>query len=156
MQKKNILLSVVGIFAFAVMFSACQSTSTPVTTEPAPVEQVAPSATDPDEQTMNEQDDEDSEVDSVTTTATYESPAGPEQVGFTLMVDDEGVITDAKIEMLAKAPISKARQEAFAKEFPTALKGKKLAELTQIDRLGGSSLTTGAFNKALEELKAQL
>ena len=97
MQKKNILLSVVGIFAFAVMFSACQSTSTPVTTEPAPVEQVAPSATDPDEQTMNEQDDEDSEVDSVTTTATYESPAGPEQVGFTLMVDDEGDIAFSSV-----------------------------------------------------------
>lgn len=86
----------------------------------------------------------------------YQSPAQLEQVSFNITVDENGVITDAKTDVLAVHPTSVMRQNAFAKDFPTALKGKKLAELTQVDRIGGSSLTTGAFNKALTELKAQL
>lgn len=92
----------------------------------------------------------------VTTVATYRSPAGDEQVGFTLTVDDQGVITNALAKVMAKAQISVMRQESFAKDFPAAVVGKKLSELEKIDRVGGSSLTTGAFNQALSELKSQI
>lgn len=92
----------------------------------------------------------------VATEATYQSPAGEEKVGFTIAVDAEGMITNAETQVMAQAPISVTRQESFAAEFPTVLVGKKLSELTQVDRIGGSSLTTGAFNEALVELKAQL
>jgi hypothetical protein len=52
--------------------------------------------------------------------------------------------------------ITKVRQTAFAVDFAEAVKGKKIAELTAIDRVGGSSLTTKAFNDSLDELRAQL
>lgn len=90
------------------------------------------------------------------TTTTYMSPAGEESVGFILYVDDQGEIVDAQTDMMGKDPTSQFRQTSFAGEFPAAVKGKKLAELTSIDRVGGSSLTTGAFNQALAGLKAQL
>lgn len=87
---------------------------------------------------------------------TYTTPAGEEKVGFVLFVDADGVVTGAETEMLAKAPTSVMRQKSFAAELPTVITGKKLSELTKIDRVGGSSLTTGAFNKALIDLNAQL
>lgn len=86
----------------------------------------------------------------------YQSPGGEEKVAFSLIVDREGIITDATTEVLGKNPTTIMRQESFAKDFPAALKGKKLSALTEVDRIGGSSLTTGAFNAALDDLKAQI
>ncbi len=91
-----------------------------------------------------------------TVETTYQSPGGEEKVGFKLVVDAQGVITDAQTEVLGKNPTTVMRQTSFAKSFPEAVKGKKLSELTNIDRVGGSSLTTGAFNKALDKLKASI
>lgn len=85
----------------------------------------------------------------------YQSPAGPEKVAFALTVDDSGVITKADTTVMGKAPISVVRQEKFKAELGTAVVGKKLADLSKVDRVGGSSLTTGAFNEALAKLKAQ-
>ncbi|MBP9697742.1 MAG: hypothetical protein KBD65_00930 [Candidatus Moranbacteria bacterium] len=92
----------------------------------------------------------------VTTRTSYKNPAGEDEVAFSLTVDDNGVITDAATEVLAIHDISKMRQVAFSDGLLAVLKGKKLNELSSIDRVGGSSLTTTAFNKALPELKAQL
>lgn len=85
----------------------------------------------------------------------YQSPAGPEKVAFVLTLDDSGTITKADTTIMAKAPISVTRQEKFKAELPTVVVGKKLADLTKLDRVGGSSLTTNAFNDALAKLKAQ-
>jgi hypothetical protein len=93
---------------------------------------------------------------SVKTSYTDPSPEGTEQVGFTLELDASGVITGAITEVLAIDPIGKMRQESFAKNLPAAIVGKKLSEIDKIDRVGGSSLTTGAFNKSLADLKAQM
>ncbi len=93
---------------------------------------------------------------SVTTKAVYKNPAGEDEVGFTLSVDAMGVIVDAKTDVLAVHDISKKRQMAFAEGLPAAVKGKKLSELSSIDKVGGSSLTTKSFNDALSTLKSQL
>jgi hypothetical protein len=92
----------------------------------------------------------------VSTKAVYKNPAGEDEVGFALTVNTDGTIVSATAQVLATHDISKKRQEAFAAEFPAALRGKKLSELSAIDRVGGSSLTTAAFNQALPELQAEL
>lgn len=84
----------------------------------------------------------------------YKNPGGEDEVGFSLTVDGAGIITAAQVEVLAKNPTSIKRQEAFAAEFPKAIEGKKLSELGNIDRVGGSSLTTASFNASLAQLKA--
>lgn len=84
----------------------------------------------------------------------YKTPGGEDEVGFRLTVDSEGTILTALTEVLAKNPTSIKRQEAFAEAFPQALQGKKISELTAIDKVGGSSLTTAAFNASLAQLKA--
>ena len=86
----------------------------------------------------------------------YETPAGSDPIGFSVTVDKEGIITDAALEVLASNEISEKWQQNVAKLLPTAIKGKKLSELTKVDKIGGSSLTTEAFNAALPQLKAQL
>ena len=86
----------------------------------------------------------------------YTNPSGSDEVGFSVMVDANGMVTGVKVDVLAVNGISKNRQTAFATDLPQVITGKKFSELAPIDRVGGSSLTTGAFNAALPELKAQL
>lgn len=94
--------------------------------------------------------------ETVSTQTKYMSPGGEEAVRFTLIVDENGVIEEATTDVLAKSPTSILRQTSFAEAFPTVLVGKKLSELTKVDRIGGSSLTTAAFNKSLVDLQAQI
>lgn len=91
----------------------------------------------------------------VSTIATYKSPAGKEEVGLTLLLDKNGVIMDAIVDTRSKNEISIKRQTAFKNALPAVVKGKKLADLGKLDRVGGSSLTTNAFNDALATLKSQ-
>lgn len=86
----------------------------------------------------------------------YNNPGGSDEVGFVLSVDDKGIITSVKTEVLAVNKISQMRQEAFASAMPQVLIGKDINTLGNLDRVGGSSLTTNAFNTSIEELKAQL
>jgi len=86
----------------------------------------------------------------------YKNPGGSDEVGFNVIVDGSGTITGASVDILAVNGIAKKRQESFSEGFPTILAGKKLSELGNIDKVGGSSLTTAAFNNALPWLKSQL
>jgi outer membrane biogenesis lipoprotein LolB len=143
----------------SLLLAAC-SAKAPETTESTPTDTQMEQTTSPEstEMTTGEETSDamqtEEKVASVTTS--YQSPAALEPVEFKLTVDSEGVITKAETVITTNQEISKMRQEAFAKELPTAVVGKKLSELTEIDRVGGSSLTTGAFNKALSDLKSQI
>ena len=92
----------------------------------------------------------------LSTKTSYKNPGGEDEVGFNVTVNSQGVVVDATTDVLAVNAISKTRQLSFSQGMAAALKGKNLSELTAIDRVGGSSLTTGAFNASLTELKAQL
>jgi hypothetical protein len=87
--------------------------------------------------------------------ASYQSPAGPEKVGFKIIVDDTGVIASASAIVEAVNATSKMRQQSFADSFPTVVVGKRIADLKSIDRVGGSSLTTKAFNSVIKDLQIQ-
>lgn len=152
-MSQSTALTLGFILTSALLFTACQLQTTPATPSPTPAaveEQVSAS---PASSPMAKVDTPDGIAEVETS---YMSPAGEEKVGFTIVVDADGVITDAKTNIMAKAPTSVMRQESFAKELPKVLMGKKLASLTKVDRVGGSSLTTGAFNAALEELQSQI
>ena len=121
-----------------------------------PAKVVGESAVQPMEKSAETMNETPKAAKSVTTKAVYKNPAGEDEVGFTLSVDAMGVIVDAKTDILAVHDISKKRQTAFAEGLPAAVKGKKLSELSSIDKVGGSSLTTKSFNDALAGLKSQL
>ena len=161
----------VTLFAFVVattvMLSACTIGNKSAVAEPktevskptiAPLATPVPSpSTMPQDDAMSDHDQSAApENKTVKVTTAYKTPAGEDSVGFAITVDQTGAITEVVTEVLGTAPASKIRQEAFAKDITAAVQGKKLSELAAIDRVGGSSLTTGAFNNALKDLKAQL
>lgn len=92
----------------------------------------------------------------VTTASEYDSPAGKEKVGFTVIVDDSGMITRADVDVLGSHQKSIEYQSKFANSIGSTIQGKKLADLSHVDTVGGASLTTNAFNIALDALKKQL
>lgn len=89
------------------------------------------------------------------TTVNYESPGGQEINKFHITLEG-GVITNVEIEVFTEIDASIRYQQQFAKELPPLLIGKKLSDITVIDKVSGASLTTKAFNDALLKLKNQL
>jgi hypothetical protein len=76
---------------------------------------------------------------------TYTTPAGSDSIEFSLTIDN-GVITSVMVTPKAENGISKMRQESFSKAISSEVVGKKIADL-HLSAVGGSSLTTGAFNQ---------
>ncbi|MEX0896187.1 MAG: hypothetical protein WDZ94_04640 [Patescibacteria group bacterium] len=143
------------IFTAALIVAACQPSEPEIPTPPSTPDNQE--ETSSGETQLTELGGEpDGDVQSVSVNTEYLSPAGPENVGFTLTIDSAGIITEAQTEVLGKAPTSIMRQESFAEELPSVVVGKQLSELTEVDRVGGSSLTTAAFNEALAEFQAQI
>lgn len=152
------LLTGLAVLAIAVFISACQATPNTPTPTPEQIEQSAATPDPTSDATQTSPDLMNMPAGStvVSTTTTYQSPGGPEEVGFSLVVDNTGMIVDATTTVLGKSPTTTLRQESFAEAFPAAVEGQKLSDLGAIDRVGGSSLTTKAFNDALVDLQAQL
>jgi hypothetical protein len=74
---------------------------------------------------------------------------------FVVMVDAQGTIQNIQTLDAETGKIPEKKQE-FNDQVNVLLKGKKLAELKAIDKVGKSSLTTDAFNQALPELQSKL
>lgn len=81
----------------------------------------------------------------------YISPGGEERISIMLTIAD-GVVSEAQATSMAKHPTSKQMQAGFVEEFSGTVVGMSLAELESVDRIGGASLTTGAFRKSITEL----
>ncbi len=89
-------------------------------------------------------------------TVSYEVPGEKiDHLRFVVTLDAEGMIQ--KIATLdAETNEIPAKKVEFNDQVNVLLKGKKLADLSNIDKVGTSSLTTEAFNDALKDLKAGL
>ena len=97
-----------------------------------------------------------STVKSLRSETSYKTPGGKYNIVFVLGVDANGIIRDTTVEILTQNKTSKGKQESFAAGLSEVLVGKDLKTLSDIDRVGGASLTTSAFNAALAGLKAQM
>jgi hypothetical protein len=86
----------------------------------------------------------------------YPVPKGKEKLRFTLYLDSNNNIIDVKITDLINTTEVNENLVKFNEGLAVVIKGKKLNELNNVDRVGTSSLTTNAFNSALAELKAQI
>lgn len=81
----------------------------------------------------------------------YQSPAGTDQVEFSVTVDDKWVITAASAKVMATNDASKYNQENFAKQVSEKVVGKAKKDFT-LDTVAGASLTTASFNKYIQTL----
>lgn len=92
----------------------------------------------------------------VSATATFDTPGDyAENLRFIVTVDDRGIITGVKTVDAATNEVPEKKME-FNQGLSVVIKGKKLSELTAVDKIGKSSLTTTAFNSVIDQLKSQL
>lgn len=92
----------------------------------------------------------------VSGTVSYETPnGGTDNLRFVVTVDKDGIIQSVQTLDAETNEVPEKKKE-FNAEVNVILKGKKLSELTAIDKVGKSSLTTKAFNDSLDQLKAAL
>lgn len=84
---------------------------------------------------------------------TYVSPNGTETVGVQLTLA-AGTVTDVQITQHPSNPNTRKFQGEFAGGIAAQVVGKNIDEL-KVSKVAGSSLTSGGFNKALEQIKSE-
>ena len=88
-----------------------------------------------------------------TAEGTYQTPETIEKISVTLTVASD-VVTDVEVTGEPQAQESKRYQGEFIGGIKDVAVGKKLADLT-VDKVGGSSLTSGGFNAAVKEIRTE-
>lgn len=87
-----------------------------------------------------------------TETGQYQSPNGTESIDVSLTLED-GVVTAVEVVGHNTNPNTEHFQGEFIGGIADEVVGKSIDEL-QVDRVAGSSLTSGGFNSAVEAIKA--
>lgn len=88
-----------------------------------------------------------------TAEGSYQTPETVETIEVTLTIADDAV-TDVEVVGDPIAPESKNYQGQFIAGIADEVVGRKLDDL-DVDRVAGSSLTSGGFDQALAEIKEQ-
>lgn len=88
-------------------------------------------------------------------TADYQSPNGTETIKVTVTLKGD-VVTEVEVAGASVNPSPEVEryQGEFADGIAAEVVGKSLDEL-QVDRVGGSSLTSGGFNEAVNQIKVK-
>ncbi|MEM6997753.1 MAG: FMN-binding protein [Patescibacteria group bacterium] len=84
--------------------------------------------------------------------APYTSPGGAESIEVDVTVSDSQ-ITAVSVEGEAGTPTSEQIQAGFIDAIADAVIGQEIGN-AEINKLAGASLTTAAFNNALEDIRA--
>jgi len=87
-----------------------------------------------------------------TEAGSYTAPSGTETVDVTVTLA-AGVITDVKVVGEATDPTAKLHQGEFSSGIAAIVVGKNIDDI-KVDKVGGSSLTSGGFNEAIDAIKA--
>ena len=87
-----------------------------------------------------------------TAEGSYQAPSGTESVDVTITLKGD-VISSVEVVRNATDPQAKQHQGEFIAGISDVVVGKDI-DTIKVDKVGGSSLTSGGFNKAVEEIKA--
>ncbi|AZS44219.1 hypothetical protein BWL13_01805 [Microbacterium oleivorans] len=88
-----------------------------------------------------------------TADGTYQTPETVEKIKVTLTITSD-VVTDVEVTGDPQARETTQYQGDFIGGIKDVAVGKKLADLS-VDRVGGSSLTSGGFNAAVKEIRTE-
>lgn len=84
----------------------------------------------------------------------YTSPGGQQSVGVEVTLDADGTITDVEVTPEASDGTSERYQSQFAGGIADEVVGKKIDDL-DVSTVAGSSLTSGGFNDAIDDIISQ-
>ncbi|HCX86159.1 MAG TPA: hypothetical protein DHV14_13690 [Micrococcales bacterium] len=88
-----------------------------------------------------------------TATGEYVSPGGQQSVEVTLTLVSD-VVTDVEVVNGASDPQSEGYQDKFISGIAAEVVGVAIDDL-DVDKVAGSSLTSGGFDDAVEQIKAE-
>lgn len=88
-----------------------------------------------------------------TAEGSYQTPERAEKISVTLALVD-GRVTAVEVTGDPQAPESERYQGEFIAGIADVVEGRPIDEL-EVDRVAGSSLTSGGFNQAVEAIKEQ-
>jgi uncharacterized protein with FMN-binding domain len=86
-----------------------------------------------------------------TESATYQAPDGSEQIDVTVTLENDTITAVSVVSHGTGGP-SESYQSEFADGISGAVVGKDIDSIS-VDKVGGSSLTSGGFSKAIEAIK---
>lgn len=84
-------------------------------------------------------------------TGQYPTPGGLQGIGVTVTLEADGTITELEVDPKAEIGNSVQFQAKFAGGIKSEVVGKPIQELN-VDKVSGSSLTSGGFNRAIEDI----
>lgn len=103
---------------------------------------------------IDEQDEETAIYRELSDTVSFEYPGGTHTIKFEFLVDEAGVINEIKAADID--PENQGQLANFVTTANTQFVGKNISDLSNVDKVGTSSLTTAAFNESLANIQAQL
>jgi uncharacterized protein with FMN-binding domain len=86
-----------------------------------------------------------------TATASYLTPGGTESIRVQVALAGNA-INDVQLSQQGDSRESQEYQAAFAGEYQSSVAGKNITEV-KLSRVAGSSLTSNAFNEAIDQIK---
>ncbi len=143
-----IVIALLAIITAAVMLLGKKETPATTTSETTPVTSVA------DTNTPSATPDANSSYKDGTYKASgsYQSPGGSETVDLTVTLAG-GVVTSTELANHPATRDSQDYQSRFIGGYKSLVVGKKIDDVS-LSRVAGSSLTSGGFNRALEQIKS--
>ncbi len=146
-----VLVGIVTSVAFAINSSdtAKEETSTTPTNQTSAT---TPEASSPPATTETSSSNTSAYADGTyNATASYVTPGGIESIDVTVTISG-GVITDSLLAGSGKTDHAERHQADFAAGYKSMVVGKNVDDV-QLSRVSGASLTSNAFNNALDEIK---
>jgi len=142
-----VVIALLAIIAAAVILLGKKETPVSTTSESAPA---VSSSQDPPQTAQN---DSNSGYKDGTYKASggYRSPGGAETVDLTVTLAG-GVVTSTDFSAHASTRDAEDYQSRFKGGYKALVVGKKIDDVS-LSRVAGSSLTSGGFNQALEQIK---
>lgn len=122
--------------------------ASPTPPTPAPVTVTPPPATVPKKTTASVYRD-----GTYSITVSYMSPGGYDQLGVSLVLKND-TVTDGAVTDMAGDNRSARYQDGFISQYRQYVIGQPISGLS-LSRVAGASLTTRAFNDALNQVRAQ-
>ncbi|MFT3796847.1 hypothetical protein [Microbacterium sp.] len=144
--------SVVGVVALAGCGTAADAEETTPTaaSTSTPTATTTPTAEPTTDSTASDSDYVDG---TYTAEGSYSTPESVETISVTITLEDD-IITAVEVTGTPSKRESEEYQSEFIGGIAAVVVGKDIDEIS-VSRVAGSSLTSGGFNEAIEEIKAE-
>lgn len=86
-------------------------------------------------------------------TGSYQTPGGEESIGVTVTLES-GIVSDVQTEPMPSNGTTELYQGKFSSGIREQIVGTPLDDLS-VDKVSGSSLTSGGFRTAIEQIKSE-